>query len=136
MLWNTWPIGHYGPVLNYMAKCATDDCSTYKGDTGSPWFKVSIPFAPCLTLALNQLYRSSKVYTRTVNGPQTHWQRTTSRTRSESRATSRLARTSFATRTSLYTAPVTSEARSSIQVSLTGWIDGFIADGTSQCACS
>ncbi|KIY65590.1 lytic polysaccharide monooxygenase [Cylindrobasidium torrendii FP15055 ss-10] len=40
MLWNTWPIGHYGPVLNYMAKCATDDCSTFKGDTGSPWFKI------------------------------------------------------------------------------------------------
>ncbi|KAF9022694.1 glycoside hydrolase family 61 protein [Hymenopellis radicata] len=40
MLWNTWPIGHYGPVLNYMAKCPTSDCSTYKGDTGSPWFKI------------------------------------------------------------------------------------------------
>ncbi|KAJ7587985.1 glycoside hydrolase [Mycena floridula] len=30
MLWNTWPLGHYGPV----------DCSTFKGDTGSPWFKI------------------------------------------------------------------------------------------------
>ncbi|KAK7053044.1 hypothetical protein VNI00_004365 [Paramarasmius palmivorus] len=40
MLWNTWPIGHYGPVLNYMAKCPTSDCSTWKGDTGSPWFKI------------------------------------------------------------------------------------------------
>ncbi|KAF8916907.1 glycoside hydrolase [Mucidula mucida] len=40
MLWNTWPIGHFGPVLNYMAKCPTSDCSTYKGDTGSPWFKI------------------------------------------------------------------------------------------------
>ncbi|TFK31264.1 endoglucanase-4 [Crucibulum laeve] len=40
VLWNTWPIGHYGPVLNYMAKCPTSDCSTFKGDTGSPWFKI------------------------------------------------------------------------------------------------
>ncbi|KAF8153286.1 glycoside hydrolase family 61 protein [Crassisporium funariophilum] len=40
VLWNTWPLGHYGPVLNYMAKCPTSDCSTFKGDTGSPWFKI------------------------------------------------------------------------------------------------
>ncbi|KAF9002937.1 glycoside hydrolase family 61 protein [Cyathus striatus] len=40
VLWNTWPLGHYGPVLNYMAKCPTSDCSTWKGDSGSPWFKI------------------------------------------------------------------------------------------------
>ncbi|KAK0194632.1 glycoside hydrolase [Armillaria mellea] len=40
VMWNTWPLGHYGPVLNYMAKCDTDNCSTFKGDTGSPWFKI------------------------------------------------------------------------------------------------
>jgi len=40
MLWNTWPTGHFGPVLNYMAKCPTSDCSVWKGDTGSPWFKI------------------------------------------------------------------------------------------------
>ncbi|PFH51151.1 lytic polysaccharide monooxygenase [Amanita thiersii Skay4041] len=40
MLWNTWPLGHYGPVMNYMARCPTSDCSTFKGDTGSPWFKI------------------------------------------------------------------------------------------------
>ncbi|KAF9262742.1 endoglucanase-4 [Marasmius fiardii PR-910] len=40
MLWNTWPLGHYGPVLNYMARCPTSDCSTWKGDSGSPWFKI------------------------------------------------------------------------------------------------
>ncbi|KAF9461772.1 glycoside hydrolase family 61 protein [Collybia nuda] len=40
MLWNTWPLGHFGPVLNYMAKCPTSDCSTFKGDTGTPWFKI------------------------------------------------------------------------------------------------
>ncbi|TFK31263.1 glycoside hydrolase family 61 protein [Crucibulum laeve] len=40
MLWNTWPLGHFGPVLNYMAKCPTSNCSTFKGDTGSPWFKI------------------------------------------------------------------------------------------------
>ncbi|KAF8650916.1 hypothetical protein AX16_005041 [Volvariella volvacea WC 439] len=40
VVWNTWPIGHYGPILNYMAKCV-GDCSSWKGDTGSPWFKIS-----------------------------------------------------------------------------------------------
>ncbi|KAL0574485.1 hypothetical protein V5O48_007460 [Marasmius crinis-equi] len=40
MLWNTWPIGHYGPVLNYMAKCPNSNCSPWKGDSGSPWFKI------------------------------------------------------------------------------------------------
>ncbi|KAF9047131.1 glycoside hydrolase, partial [Hymenopellis radicata] len=39
-MWNSWPMGHYGPILNYMAKCPTDDCSVYKGDEGSPWFKI------------------------------------------------------------------------------------------------
>ncbi|KXN88447.1 Polysaccharide monooxygenase Cel61a, partial [Leucoagaricus sp. SymC.cos] len=36
VLRNTRPIGHYGPVLNYMAKCPSSDCSPWKGDTGSP----------------------------------------------------------------------------------------------------
>ncbi|KAF5384228.1 hypothetical protein D9615_003472 [Tricholomella constricta] len=40
VLWNTWPLGHYGPVLNYMAKCPSGGCSSWKGDTGSPWFKI------------------------------------------------------------------------------------------------
>ena len=40
MLWNTWPLGHYGPVMNYMAKCE-GSCSSFKGDSGSPWFKIS-----------------------------------------------------------------------------------------------
>lgn len=39
-LWNSWPLGHYGPVINYMAKCP-GSCSTWKGDTGKPWFKIS-----------------------------------------------------------------------------------------------
>ncbi|TFK69863.1 endoglucanase-4 [Pluteus cervinus] len=39
VVWNTWPTGHYGPILNYMAKCV-GDCSKWKGDTGSPWFKI------------------------------------------------------------------------------------------------
>ncbi|CUA67476.1 hypothetical protein RSOLAG22IIIB_03128 [Rhizoctonia solani] len=39
-LWNSWPLGHYGPVINYMAKCS-GSCSTWKGDTGKPWFKIS-----------------------------------------------------------------------------------------------
>ncbi|KAK0205542.1 glycosyl hydrolase family 61-domain-containing protein [Desarmillaria ectypa] len=40
--WNTWPLGHYGPVLNYMAKCDKDNCSTFKGDTGSPSNRASL----------------------------------------------------------------------------------------------
>ncbi|KAI0792612.1 endoglucanase-4 [Abortiporus biennis] len=28
-----------GQVVNYMAKC-TGSCSTFKGDTGTPWFKI------------------------------------------------------------------------------------------------
>ncbi|KAG9119900.1 Esterase/lipase/thioesterase [Ceratobasidium sp. 392] len=39
-LWNSWPLGHYGPVINYMAKCS-GSCSSFKGDTGKPWFKIS-----------------------------------------------------------------------------------------------
>ncbi|KAF8602361.1 endoglucanase-4 [Ceratobasidium sp. AG-I] len=39
-LWNSWPLGHYGPVINYMAKCS-GSCSSFKGDTGTPWFKIS-----------------------------------------------------------------------------------------------
>ncbi|TFK31265.1 endoglucanase-4 [Crucibulum laeve] len=38
--WNTWPVGHYGPILNYMAKCPSSGCSSFKGDSGSPWFKI------------------------------------------------------------------------------------------------
>ncbi|KAF9531120.1 endoglucanase-4 [Crepidotus variabilis] len=38
--WSSWPIGHYGPVLNYLAKCPSTGCSTWKADTGSPWFKI------------------------------------------------------------------------------------------------
>ncbi|KAJ8482340.1 hypothetical protein ONZ45_g14986 [Pleurotus djamor] len=38
VLWNTWPLGHFGPVLNYLAKCP-GECSSWKGDTGTPWFK-------------------------------------------------------------------------------------------------
>ncbi|KAG8724248.1 Esterase/lipase/thioesterase [Ceratobasidium sp. 395] len=39
-LWNSWPLGHYGPVMNYMAKCS-GSCSSFRGDSGKPWFKIS-----------------------------------------------------------------------------------------------
>lgn len=29
--WDTWPDSHKGPVMTYMAKCDTDDCSTFSG---------------------------------------------------------------------------------------------------------
>lgn len=38
--WNTWPDGHYGPVINYLAKCQ-GSCSSFRGDSGTPWFKIS-----------------------------------------------------------------------------------------------
>jgi len=38
--WNTWPVGHYGPIMNYMANC-NGACASWKGDSGSPWFKIS-----------------------------------------------------------------------------------------------
>ncbi|KDR76933.1 hypothetical protein GALMADRAFT_66407 [Galerina marginata CBS 339.88] len=42
VLWNTWPLGHFGPILNYskMGFYPLYNCSTFKGDTGSPWFKI------------------------------------------------------------------------------------------------
>ncbi|KAF5310327.1 hypothetical protein D9611_012052 [Ephemerocybe angulata] len=39
-MWNTWPIGHYGPILDYIAKCPSTGCYNWKGDTGSPWIKI------------------------------------------------------------------------------------------------
>lgn len=41
VVWNTWPVGHYGPILDYMAKCPVAGCSSWKGDSGSPWFKIA-----------------------------------------------------------------------------------------------
>ncbi|KXN89073.1 Polysaccharide monooxygenase Cel61a [Leucoagaricus sp. SymC.cos] len=38
--WDQWPNGlHSGPVMTYMAKCP-NGCESFKGDTGSPWFKI------------------------------------------------------------------------------------------------
>src|SRR5688500_19995952 len=28
LFWNTWPPGHSGPVIDYLASCANNDCST------------------------------------------------------------------------------------------------------------
>ncbi|EEB94582.1 hypothetical protein MPER_06583, partial [Moniliophthora perniciosa FA553] len=67
MLWNTWPLGHYGPVLNYMAKCPTSDCSPWKGDTGSPWFKIQQDVYKNGEWASDTLAKSN--YSYTVNIP-------------------------------------------------------------------
>lgn len=37
---NQWATSHIGPIMVYMAYCGSS-CSTFKGDTGAPWFKVS-----------------------------------------------------------------------------------------------
>lgn len=39
-VWNTWPVGHYGPIIDYIAKCPASGCSSWKADSGSPWIKV------------------------------------------------------------------------------------------------
>ncbi|EIM91666.1 uncharacterized protein STEHIDRAFT_165886 [Stereum hirsutum FP-91666 SS1] len=38
--WDTWPDSHKGPTMTYMAKCDTDDCSTFTGLDGNVWFKI------------------------------------------------------------------------------------------------
>ncbi|KAF3314578.1 hypothetical protein TWF173_004662 [Orbilia oligospora] len=39
LVWDQWGSAHSGPVMTYMAKC-TPNCASFKGDTGSPWFKI------------------------------------------------------------------------------------------------
>ncbi|KAF3920815.1 Endoglucanase-4 [Dactylellina cionopaga] len=39
LVWDQWGSSHSGPVMTYMAKC-TPNCAGFKGDTGSPWFKI------------------------------------------------------------------------------------------------
>ncbi|KAF2833494.1 glycoside hydrolase [Ophiobolus disseminans] len=36
--WDQWGSSHSGPVMNYLADCG-GSCSTFKGDTGTPWVK-------------------------------------------------------------------------------------------------
>ncbi|EIM79875.1 uncharacterized protein STEHIDRAFT_150860 [Stereum hirsutum FP-91666 SS1] len=38
--WTAWPDSHKGPTMTYMAKCDTDDCSTFSGQDGDVWFKI------------------------------------------------------------------------------------------------
>ncbi|PPQ71917.1 hypothetical protein CVT24_008058 [Panaeolus cyanescens] len=37
--WDQWGSSHSGPVMTYMAKCP-NGCANFKGDSGSPWFKI------------------------------------------------------------------------------------------------
>ncbi|KAF8152575.1 endoglucanase-4 [Crassisporium funariophilum] len=37
--WDQWGSSHSGPVMTYMAKC-NGGCANFKGDSGSPWFKI------------------------------------------------------------------------------------------------
>ncbi|EPS43405.1 hypothetical protein H072_2674 [Dactylellina haptotyla CBS 200.50] len=39
LVWDQWGSSHSGPVMTYMAKC-TPNCASFKGDSGSPWFKI------------------------------------------------------------------------------------------------
>ena len=39
LVWDQWASSHSGPVMTYMAKC-TPDCAHFKGNTGTPWFKI------------------------------------------------------------------------------------------------
>ncbi|EIM83161.1 uncharacterized protein STEHIDRAFT_149094 [Stereum hirsutum FP-91666 SS1] len=38
--WTAWPSSHEGPTMTYMAKCDSDDCSTFSGQDGDVWFKI------------------------------------------------------------------------------------------------
>ncbi|KAH7305476.1 glycoside hydrolase [Stachybotrys elegans] len=40
MIWDQWNSAHSGPVLDYIARCTNDDCSSFKGDTGNVWVKI------------------------------------------------------------------------------------------------
>lgn len=82
VVWNTWPVGHYGPVLNYMAKC-NGECSSFKGDSGSPWFKVTSLRSRTLTFPdLPSSCRFNNPCMPTANGRQTPLQRVASPTTS------------------------------------------------------
>ncbi|KAJ8495470.1 hypothetical protein ONZ45_g12856 [Pleurotus djamor] len=49
--WDQWGSSHSGPVMTYMAKCP-NGCANFKGDTGSPWFKIDqFGWDPSLTPA-------------------------------------------------------------------------------------
>lgn len=37
--WTVWPDSHHGPMLDYMADCGADDCSTVDKTT-LKWFKI------------------------------------------------------------------------------------------------
>ncbi|CAG8970992.1 hypothetical protein HYALB_00007660, partial [Hymenoscyphus albidus] len=40
MFWDLWPDSHVGPALDYMARCANDDCKTFMPGTDAVWFKI------------------------------------------------------------------------------------------------
>ncbi|KAG7445253.1 uncharacterized protein BT62DRAFT_987445 [Guyanagaster necrorhizus] len=58
--------GRYGPVLNYMAKCDADDSSTFKGDTGSPRFKLSPSVFENAEWVLDTLAKNDYTYDVTI----------------------------------------------------------------------
>ncbi|GJD05224.1 cellulose-growth-specific protein [Colletotrichum higginsianum] len=38
--WTLWPESHVGPTITYMAKCPSDDCTSWQPGTEAVWFKV------------------------------------------------------------------------------------------------
>ncbi|GKT52694.1 cellulose-growth-specific protein [Colletotrichum tofieldiae] len=38
--WTLWPESHIGPTITYMAKCPSDDCTTWQPGTDAVWFKI------------------------------------------------------------------------------------------------
>ncbi|TQN74094.1 Polysaccharide monooxygenase Cel61a [Colletotrichum shisoi] len=38
--WTLWPDSHIGPTITYMAKCPSDDCTSWQPGTEAVWFKV------------------------------------------------------------------------------------------------
>ncbi|KAG8931528.1 hypothetical protein FRC02_002572 [Tulasnella sp. 418] len=38
--WDQWGSSHSGPVIDYIAKCPNNDCSNFKGNSGTVWVKL------------------------------------------------------------------------------------------------
>jgi lytic cellulose monooxygenase (C1-hydroxylating) len=65
LYWNTWPESHKGPVLDYLARCAGDDCTT-ADKTALEFFKidaVGLADASADTWASDQLIANNNSWT-------------------------------------------------------------------------
>jgi lytic cellulose monooxygenase (C1-hydroxylating) len=66
ILWNSCPLGYFGPVMNFLTKCP-GTCSQYKGDDGDVWVKFQQETCANGTWASDNLANNHHSYT--VNIP-------------------------------------------------------------------